>query len=222
MIDNGAFGKKSLWYRKILVQKYCENLLLIDQRKFDIRVWCLVDQNLNIYFCKEGYLRMSSFVYNIDKCTDKLIHLTNNAVQKHSDKYSLYEKGNQKSFAEFRKYLLENTSISFEGIYEKIKLVCSLVLKSITSKLNYNRRKTCFEVFGFDFIVDKEGGTWLLEANVNPCLETSSPILEKLIPRMIDDMFKLTIDKIYKNVVNTNVVFPVDGIADGDNIWGGL
>ena len=38
---------------------------------------------------------------------------------------------------------------------------------------------------------------WLIEANTNPCLEESSPLLSTLIPRMLDDMFKLTIDRVF-------------------------
>lgn len=31
-------------------------------------------------------------------------------------------------------------------------------------------------------------GLWLIEINTNPCLELSSPLLEKLIPRMISNI----------------------------------
>ena len=54
--------------------------------------------------------------------------------------------------------------------------------------------KACFEIFGFDFLVDSDLQTWLLEVNSNPSLEESSPTLQKLIPRMINDALKLTID----------------------------
>lgn len=37
---------------------------------------------------------------------------------------------------------------------------------------------------------------WLIEVNTNPCIEESSPLLEMLIPRMLNDAFKLTIDKV--------------------------
>jgi hypothetical protein len=211
-------SKRAVYFRKFLIQKYCENLLLIDNRKFDIRVWCLIDHNLNLFFCREGYLRMSSFPFSMEKCTDKFVHLTNNAVQKHSEKYSLYEKGNQKSFAEFRAVLKE-VGLSFDNIYDKIKWTCGLVLRAVASKLNYNRRRTCFEIFGLDFIVDRLGGTWLLEANVNPCIETSSPLLEKLIPRMLDDAFKMTLDRAFKTQVDSSVVFPVDNLKDEESIW---
>ena len=33
--------------------------------------------------------------------------------------------------------------------------------------------------------------------NTNPCIEESSQLLEMLMPRMIDDAFKLTLDLIF-------------------------
>ena len=68
---------------------------------------------------------------------------------------------------------------------------------SVRNKINRLNRKHCFEIFGYDFMIDEALKVWLIEVNTNPCLELSSPILEKLLPRMLDDAFRLTIDKIY-------------------------
>jgi hypothetical protein len=62
-----------------VIQKYVERPLLIKNRKFDIRVWVLVTQNMDVYFFKRGYIRTSCEEYNIDS-TDLYVHLTNNAV----------------------------------------------------------------------------------------------------------------------------------------------
>jgi D-alanine-D-alanine ligase-like ATP-grasp enzyme len=43
-------------------------------------------------------------------------------------------------------------------------------------------------------MLDKIGTPWLIEVNTNPCLEESSKLLKQLMPRMIDDAFKLTLD----------------------------
>lgn len=59
------------------------------------------------------------------------------------------------------------------------------------------KRKNCFELFGLDFMLDADLNCWLIEANTNPCLEESSKLLEMLLPRMVDDMMKLTIDKVF-------------------------
>lgn len=47
------------------MQKYIEKPLLISGRKFDIRVWVLLDHLGKYYFFKEGYLRLSGEKYDI-------------------------------------------------------------------------------------------------------------------------------------------------------------
>lgn len=90
--------------RTYVIQKYIERPLLIYQRKFDIRVWVLVTHEMKVYFFKEGYLRTSSEIYTLesDSVKNKNVHLTNNAVQKYSEKYGQFEDGNQLSFDAFQ------------------------------------------------------------------------------------------------------------------------
>ncbi len=52
-------------------------------------------------------------------------------------------------------------------------------------KLNAAERNFCFELFGYDFIIDEAFKLWLIEVNTNPCLEESSALLRMLLPRMI-------------------------------------
>ena len=49
--------------------------------------------------------------------------------------------------------------------------------------------------------MDEDFNTWLIEVNTNPCLEESSQLLKDIIPLMLEDMLKLTVD----------VVFPKNG-----------
>ena len=53
--------------------------------------------------------------------------------------------------------------------------------------------------------------------NTNPCLEESSPILKCLLPRMLDDAFKLTIDNLFFGSSSTGN-FPVENYSS-DNMW---
>jgi len=70
-----------------VIQKYIENALLINKRKFDIRCWVFVNYDGTFYFFKEGYIRTSSIEYSADDIANIFMHLTNNAVQIHSKQY---------------------------------------------------------------------------------------------------------------------------------------
>ena len=62
---------------------------------------------------------------------------------------------------------------------------------------------------GYDFIIDENLQTYIIEVNTNPCIEESSQLLKMLLPRMIDDMFKLTLDVIFPlnaQMINNNTL----------------
>ena len=65
-----------------VIQKYIERPLLINERKFDIRLWVLVTHDLDCYLFEEGYIRTSSYKYSCDaeSIGNLLVHLTNNAI----------------------------------------------------------------------------------------------------------------------------------------------
>jgi hypothetical protein len=178
--------------RSFVIQKYIEAPLLIYKRKFDIRVWMLLTHEGKGYFFKEGYLRMSSYEYTTD-INNKEIHLTNNAIQKNTQKYGQLEDGNQLSFNDFQKYIDENypeSKISVrDQLYPKMKEFVNLTLQCSRKKLNPSDKKYCFEIFGYDFMIDSDFQLCLIEINTNPCLEESSRLLKALIQRMLGIMF---------------------------------
>lgn len=55
---------------QLIVQKYLERPLLYRKRKFDIRVWALLNDRSEIYFYREGYLRTSSDEYTTESYAD--------------------------------------------------------------------------------------------------------------------------------------------------------
>lgn len=97
-------------------------------------------------------------------------------------------------------------------------------MESVRKKLKVG--KGFFELFGYDFIIDGDLNPWLIEVNTNPCLEESSKLLEKYIPRMVNDMLKLTVDLAFPPrrgqapyVPREINKFPVNGYADDENMW---
>jgi D-alanine-D-alanine ligase-like ATP-grasp enzyme len=60
--------------------------------------------------------------------------------------------------------------------------------------MNPNKRKHCFELFGFDFLLDEDFRVWLLEINTNPFLGTPNKDMIILVPKMINEMLALVVD----------------------------
>lgn len=43
-------------------------------------------------------------------------------------------------------------------------------------------------------MVDESFNVWLIEINTNPCLELSCPLLSRIIPQMVEQSLRLTVD----------------------------
>jgi len=82
----------------------------------------------------------------------------------------------------------------YEDFVPAMKQLIIKTIYSVRKTIDPHKRKYSFEMFGYDFILDEDFNSWLIEINTNPCLEESSKLLSQLIPRMLEDMLKLTVD----------------------------
>lgn len=101
-----AFVKQS-GKNPVIIQKYIENPLLYKGRKFDIRMYCLITWvygSAKLYFYDEGYVRTSSFPFDLNT-TDTFVHLTNEAVQIKGNDFGKFEKGNKVSLENLNTYI---------------------------------------------------------------------------------------------------------------------
>ena len=211
--------------KRLLLQKYIEKPLLYQGRKFDIRIWVLLIGNKpnNVYIFKEGHLKASCLKYDLNS-NDTYIHLTNYSIQKYNSDFSKIEIGNEIPFKDFQKELDNlNTGINFRKfIYPKICKIVRITAGACKDRINLMKRKNCFEIFGYDFMIDCNYNPFLIEINTNPGLEISSPLINMLLPRLIDDAFKLTIDvefndsKVYKKMSS---YFHVEGYSNDENMF---
>ena len=67
-----------------------------------------INGNTKMYIYEEGYLRTSSREYSINNLSNKLVHLTNDAVQKRCEEYGKFEPGNKLSYNEFQQFIDKN------------------------------------------------------------------------------------------------------------------
>lgn len=46
-------------------------------------------------------------------------------------------------------------------------------------------------------MIDEAYNVWLIECNSNPCLELSCPLLGRIIPKMVENTFRICLDPLF-------------------------
>uniref|UniRef100_A0A452SYW1 Tubulin--tyrosine ligase-like protein 9 n=1 Tax=Ursus maritimus TaxID=29073 RepID=A0A452SYW1_URSMA len=145
-----------------VAQRYIENPYLIGGRKFDLRVYVLVMSYipLRAWLYRDGFARFSNTRFTLSSIDDQYVHLTNVAVQKTSPDYHP-KKG--------CKWMLQR----FRHLQSVQKVIIS--------------DKHCFELYGYDILIDQNLKPWLLEVNASPSLTASSQEDYELKTRLLED-----------------------------------
>ena len=193
--------------KNYLVSNYITDPHLINELKYDLRVYVLVTcyDPLRIYIFNEGLVRFATEPYSPEKLTlkNKFTHLTNYAINKESELYipskGVEEEDDQASkwtFAQYRKKL-SSLGIDFETVWSSIKdVIIKTIISAETVMLDRSNRvpehsKNCFELYGFDILLDSGLKPWLMEVNIYPSLQTDSLIDEVIKTRLVCDSLNL-------------------------------
>ncbi|XP_072545274.1 tubulin polyglutamylase TTLL5 isoform X2 [Salminus brasiliensis] len=190
----------------ILVSRYISNPLLIDDFKFDVRLYVLVTSYdpIVIYVYEEGLARFATVKYDhaVKNIKNQFMHLTNYSVNKKSSDYvscddpEVEDYGNKWSMSAMLRYLRQegkDTTLLMGQIEDLIiKAVLSAEIQIATAcKMFVPHRNNCFELYGFDVLIDSNLKPWLLEVNLSPSLACDAPLDLKIKASMISDMFSL-------------------------------
>ncbi|KAL9924942.1 tubulin tyrosine ligase-like 4B isoform 2-T6 [Glossina fuscipes fuscipes] len=176
--------------RPLVVQKYIERPLLINDNKFDMRIYVVLTSinPLRIYLYKDGLARFASVKYSseLNSLDERCMHLTNYSINKFSQNYSKNEDFNacqgHKWTLQSLWSCLESRGINTKRLWATLR---NLVIKAIISgeaglnrmyRQNVNFRYNCFELFGFDVLLDENLIPWLLEINISPSLHSELPL----------------------------------------------
>lgn len=178
-----------------VIQRYINRpCLLGGDRKFDIRCWVLLDSSYNVFLFREGVLRTASDPYDPDDLSKVTSHLTNHSLQKDlSPNFGKYEEGNEMFFDEFNRYLMDKHGTSLEtSVLPQIKEIIKRCFFLVKEKINTNGLGyTCFQLFGFDFLLDEGLKVWLVEVNGAPACA------QQLLPALARSIVMTAIDPIY-------------------------
>ncbi|XP_072206057.1 probable tubulin polyglutamylase TTLL9 isoform X2 [Excalfactoria chinensis] len=170
-----------------VVQRYIENPYLIGGRKFDLRVYILVTSYspLKAWLYRDGFARFSSMRFTLNSIDDHYVHLTNVAVQKTAPDYDP-EKGCKWMIQQLRQYLTAKHGTGLmEVLFADMDNIFIKSLQSVQKVIISDKR--CFELYGYDILIDQDLKPWLLEVNASPSLAASSQEDYELKCHLLED-----------------------------------
>ncbi|XP_075413769.1 tubulin polyglutamylase TTLL7 isoform X2 [Tenrec ecaudatus] len=178
----------------LIVQEYIEKPFLMEGYKFDLRIYILVTScdPLKIFLYHDGLVRMGTEKYippNESNLTQLYMHLTNYSVNKHNEHFERDEtenKGSKRSIRWFTEFLHANHHDVAKFWSDISELVVKTLIVAEPHVLHAYRmcrpgqppgsESVCFEVLGFDILLDRKLKPWLLEINRAPSFGTDQKI----------------------------------------------
>jgi len=178
---------------------------LINGLKFDLRIYVVVTsiEPLRIYIYNEGLTRFATEKYKLSDCkVNRFAHLTNYSVNKKNENFVNNKcveedgKGYKWSISSLFKHF-DSIEIDAELLWSRIY---DIIIKSIISgeatisqalKKLTSHHNNCFELFGYDILIDSELKPWLIEINLTPSLACESPLDFQIKSNLIADTFSL-------------------------------
>ena len=196
---------------QLVAQRYMHKPYLIDDLKFDLRVYVLIFgvDPLRVYVYNEGLARFATETYvgptknNLDNL---FMHLTNYAINKASNNFvkSTGEEDDaatKRTLTSILQHMEENEKdFCSETMMEKIEDIAVKTSLAVQPALAHAYRtcqpddlenSICFQILGIDIMIDQKLKPWLIEVNHLSSFGTDSPLDKKVKFDLIWDTFHL-------------------------------
>ncbi|XP_033328006.2 tubulin tyrosine ligase-like 5 isoform X3 [Megalopta genalis] len=198
--------EKILMDESVIVAQYINNPLLVDGHKCDLRLYVAVTNYdpLLIYLYEEGLVRFATVKYDGGNqyVWNPCMHLCNYSINKFHVDYVKSEDPDAEDVG--HKWTLSALLRHLRSIGQDTELLMQrvedIIIKSILAtasgivsgiKQFVKHPETCFELFGFDILIDDTLKPWLLEVNLTPSLGCDSPLDVRLKSALIADLLTL-------------------------------
>jgi tubulin polyglutamylase TTLL6/13 len=193
-----------------VAQRYLHKPFLIDNLKFDLRIYVLVAgcDPLRIYIHREGLARFATEEYKgpqSSNIADMCMHLTNYAVNKHNPNFVFNDDSETDNVGHKRSLtstmdMLRDRGFDVDKLWDQIAKSIIKTLVSVQPMLAHTYRSCqpddftnsmCFEILGFDVILDHKFKPYVLEVNHAPSFTTDSPLDLKIKQSVIGEAITL-------------------------------
>lgn len=190
---------------QVLVSKYIADPLCIDGHKCDVRLYIAVTSfdPLLMYMYEEGLVRLATVKYdkNVESLWNPCMHLCNYSINKYHSDYikatdSCEDVGHKWTFSALLRHLknqgcdITDLMLNIEEVVVKSILACSQSIVS-ACRMFVPNGNNCFELYGFDILIDDTLKPWLLEVNLSPSLGIDTPLDAKVKASLMTDLLTL-------------------------------
>jgi len=194
-----------------VVQEYIDKPFLIDQYKFDLRLYVLVTcvDPLRIYLFDEGLARFATSKYqapSVSNLHTMHMHLTNYSINKHSDEYVSAESDPNKGSKRRLTAVMQSLRAQGHNTAALTQAIEELVVKTFVSVAPHLKRtyrhctathmrahqiastpSRCFELLGFDVLIDQDMRPVLMEVNHSPSFEVDTKLDNEIKAKAIQE-----------------------------------
>ena len=174
----GIYDESSECERGYIAQEYIGNPFLINSHKFDFRAYMVIaSMSPLIVLYHDGFLRLTAAEF-VAESTDAWRHITNIRQAKiflethnisETERKDIVDSLDMTNL-EFLEYLNANHFYSGDWLSEvfrpRVKEIILHVVRMNSKRLVKHPR--VFEIFGIDFMMDKDMKIWLIEINTDP------------------------------------------------------
>ena len=195
--------------KSVLVQRYIRDPHLLDGYKYDLRVYVALTSldPLRVFLYREGLVRLATEKY-VDGGADpsrRCMHLTNYSVNAKTAGFTMGARATEEDGVGFKRSLsslrrrFEADGADFERVWARIKdivvktLACAEGPMRVASaaRVPGSAKRACYELFGFDIMLDAALEPWLIEVNTGPSLSAPSALDLHVKHRMVANLFNL-------------------------------
>jgi hypothetical protein len=181
-------SRQSPYKREAVVQEYIGRPLLLDGLKFDLRLYVLVTSvggdadngPMRCFLCREGMARFAVEPFDGADVRSVHAHLTNYSLNKKSGSFVATDEadggcGSKRTVSStFAALVAAGLVADVEGLWGRIGALVTRGLSVMQPVLASSRchwsANPCFQILGFDVLLDEACEPWLIEINDHPSL----------------------------------------------------
>lgn len=179
--DQEGLGNSAADMRQYVVQEYIDNPLLINDRKFHFRVYCVCIGKLKVFVNTQILMLFSGSKYDPAVLNDLKGHLTNTCFQGEKAKVSLLEDEFPRDAAD---HILSDIC----------ECVADLFAAASGDPINFQALPNAIEFYGLDFLLTEQHQIKLLEVNAYPDFKQTGAKLRHVVDTMFAESVRILFD----------------------------